>query len=61
MEKKTQGDLLTPCICCYKLKDKQGALQKKLLQDDDDKGTCVTFPKILVGFVLTRKTRRRGL
>jgi hypothetical protein len=32
-EKKTQRDLLTPSIYCYKLKDKRGMLQGKLLQE----------------------------
>jgi hypothetical protein len=40
MKKKTQGDLLAPCIYCCKFKDKRGTLQKRFLQDNNDKRGC---------------------
>jgi hypothetical protein len=60
-KKKTQGDLLALCICYYKLKDKGGALQKKLLQNDIDTKECALLsPKYWLVLYLQEKEEEEG-
>ncbi len=61
MKKKNTKGFISPLYLLLQVEGQRGCTTKEVAKWQWWEGTCITLLKILVGFVPTRKRRRKGL